>query len=1073
MSLRGHIQCVIGVEKMSVETDESKRKHWLRVKELCLQALQLEGGDRAEFLSRACGSDERLRSEVSELVEHEASESCLDGPPICSMSRLVAEEEAGLPAGKQIGDYRIVRRIASGGMSDVYLANRSGTPADETAAIKVLRHASASTHSIKRFRREQKIQASLRHPRIARFKDAGITDNGQYFLIMEYVQGVPITTYCRRQRLCLNERLQLFNKVCEAVCYAHGMLIIHRDLKPTNILVTPDGEPTLLDFGGVKILKAAEGIDVFETVDHGQFPFTLAYASPELIRNEPVSTRSDVFTLGVILYELITEIHPFSTKAASPFDLAKAICEEDPMPLRAAMRAARRQPSDRAEYSGDNAGTPASAKTTTEVNPRIADVPADLATMIEMALQKDPDRRYTSAERLSDDIQSYLGGRPVRACKDSLGYRAAKFARRNKRAVLAVAALFLSLIAGVVGTSLGLMTARRERDSAIQARARSASVLQFLESVLVPGNRYADNSDTTLQEVMDYADTRLDTWADPQTEAAIRHVLGRIRMRFGDYEGARRHLTKAQSTRVQTLGLEHPDSIESTLELIDILIASGKLGEATEWLEQLRALPATRSRPCPSDTADIWLLDGKANATRKNFVRARRSFEHALALLRSDAGHDASQLGDALYHLARLHRDLKEYDKANDYLVEATEVNRRGGDDHYLRAIYLNERALMYQSQGRFDEAEPLYRESIEAHIRSVGPDHIEVAKVRFNLATLLEDRGQFAKAEGFYRDSLDTALRVLGERHANVVTMRCRLAYLLFKQNRLDQAKAMFHHALEMASEHFGERSWEAARVMIGYAVFLKDCDEFEAATQLHQRILEITRSKFGSGHIQVGLRLNSAAQVLIDAGDYAGAESMLREASQILEVGVTGNNPRVLAVRSHLGRLFHLQGRNEEAETLLRDVLRQASKEESKSMQLVAQAEIRLAEVLCVTDRAEEAAPIARRGLTTQSDLSPAPSVRIAYAQTVLGECLTALGRYEEARDLLTRGYAQLHETGRLNGGRTIRALERLIHFHEARGEESDADRLTTDLRELVSLRTDRQGRAKSTDKLAKRRD
>jgi|GEM_PF-337553 len=1056
---------------MTVKINEADQRHWFRVKEICLQALQLDSGARSAFLAEACGEDEHLRREVQELVEHGGSKSCLDGPPICSLSKLVAEEETGLPLGKQIGEYRIIRRIASGGMSDVYLASRGSTQNGESAAVKVLRHASASAQSIKRFQREQRIQASLRHPQIAQFKDSGIADNGQYYLIMEYVHGAPITTYCQEHGLSLNQRLALFCQVCEAVSYAHGMLIIHRDLKPTNILVSADCTPKLLDFGGVKILEPTEGIDVFETADHGQLPFTLAYASPELIRNEPVSTRSDVFSLGVILFELITGTHPFSAKVASPFELAKAICEENPMPIRAAMRAARRRPSEHVERNGDTAEAARSVDTPAGYRTRDAHIPSDLATIIEMALQTEPDRRYTSVERLSDDIQNYLSGMPVRARKDSVAYRTVKFVRRHKRAVVAITAVFLTLACGVIGTTWGLVSTQRERDNALRARAQNASVLHFLESVLEPNGRFARGPDTTLQEVMEYADAQLENCTDRESEAAIRHALGRIRMRFGDYDGALRHLAKAQSIRVDALGWQHPETIESTCELIDIMIAAGKNEEARELLDEVRALPATGSTKSAGDTATVWLLDGKLHGARKDHVSARRSFERALTLLRADPEADAAQMGGTLYQLARLHRELREYGKADDYLAEAIEINRQAGVDDQLLATYLNDRALMFQSQGRVSEAEALYRESIEVHIRSVGQDHIEVAKVRFNLGTLLEDRGEFTEAETLYRDSLNTIVNVLGERHTGVITVRKRLAYLLFRQGRLDESKAMFQYALDMASKHFGEDSWETSLVMTHYAILLKNCDQYGDAMRLYRRVLDITRRELGDESVEVGIRLWLAAQVLMYAGDLTAAESMLDESVRILEAGLDSNNPRLLRARTRLGRLYYLQGRYDEAETILRDVLQLTVKDEMKSREHEAQAETRLAEVLSATGRAAEAEPLARSGLAGLTKALPPGHVRIAYGQTVLGECLTELGQYEEARKLLTQGYGDLQETGRLNGGRTIRALERLIRLHEALGETSLAKHLRGELEVLERRKTDRPDSAPATEKITKR--
>ena len=396
---------------------------WSRIQELFEAAAELTGADRARYLDKACGEDAALRAEVESLLAN-------DGSNTLAIAAAVEDAAADLvgqktPIGRRLGAWRITRELGRGGMGTVYLAVRADDQYQKQVAIKLVRSDFNAGPVLERLRSEMQILASLDHPYIARLLDGGTTSEDLPYLVMEYVDGEPIDQYCRTHQLSADEICELFCKVCEAVSYAHRNLVIHRDLKPGNILVTPDGNPKLLDFGIAKLLAPTGGVTVpsYTLVQ----PLTPDYASPEQVRGDPVTTATDVYLLGTLLFELLTGRRPHKIRTYTSEEIARVVCREEVM-----------RPSD---ATSDGA--------TTVPRKRLA---GDLDNIILMALRKEPERRYPSVDRFREDVQRHLNGLPVIAREDTLAYRAGKFLRRHRVGVAAAALLFLSLVGGMVAT---------------------------------------------------------------------------------------------------------------------------------------------------------------------------------------------------------------------------------------------------------------------------------------------------------------------------------------------------------------------------------------------------------------------------------------------------------------------------------------------------------------------------------------------------------------------------------------------------------------------------------------------
>ena len=422
-------------------------ERWQQIKAIVAEALEQQANTRAAFVAERCAGDPALRNEVDSLLDQTT------GPLENFADKAAAplrRDRSRLEAGRRLGPWAIVRELGRGGMGAVYLAERADGAFQQQVAVKILKRGADTDEILRRFEAERQILARLDHPNITRLIDAGTTDDGLPYVVMDYVVGKPITIFAAEKQLSVTERLKLFRSVCGAVSYAHQNLVVHRDLKPSNILVTETGEVRLLDFGIAKLLSDAEagGADMTITALRVMTP---EYASPEQIKGEPITTLSDVYSLGVCLYELLTGARPYKLTRKTSDELSKAICEQEPQRPSTAAGKADGNPKLLATASSSRGGQIPSSKL----------LRGDLDNIVLMALRKDPARRYASVERFSEDIRRHLEGLPVRARKDTTAYRAAKFIKRHKLGLAAALLLVLTLSAGIIATTIQARRANR------------------------------------------------------------------------------------------------------------------------------------------------------------------------------------------------------------------------------------------------------------------------------------------------------------------------------------------------------------------------------------------------------------------------------------------------------------------------------------------------------------------------------------------------------------------------------------------------------------------------------------
>ncbi|HYW72140.1 MAG TPA: serine/threonine-protein kinase, partial [Pyrinomonadaceae bacterium] len=506
---------------VTIAPERMTSERFQRIEHLVLSALELAPDERGRMLSTECHGDDELRREVESLLgfQHEA-EDFISKPAIAAVAAtLAAGELFESVEGQRLGPYRLIKELGHGGMGAVYLAER----ADEyqkLVAIKVVKRGLATHDLVTRLRSERQILATLDHPNIAKLLDGGALEDGSPYIVMDYVEGLPIDSYCDQHQLSVGQRLQLFRKVCAAVAYAHRNLVIHRDLKPNNIIVATDGTPRLLDFGIAKVLDPSLQTTDDQTATIARI-MTPQYASPEQIRGFAVTTSSDIYSLGVLLYKLLSGHLPYQLKSLPPIEIERAVCEKEP-----------ERPSTAAARTREATG--ASTPQFEISNPKL--LRGDLDNIVLMAMRKEPERRYESVDAFARDLQRYSAGLPVAARRNTLSYRGSKFIKRHRFGVAATALVVLTMIGGTAASIWQARAAEREKERAKKVSAFLEDTLKYSDPFISPLKKAG--KEITVNEVLDEAGRRLDSGefdSDPELKAELLRAIVQTYFGQGQY----------------------------------------------------------------------------------------------------------------------------------------------------------------------------------------------------------------------------------------------------------------------------------------------------------------------------------------------------------------------------------------------------------------------------------------------------------------------------------------------------------------------------------------------------------
>ncbi len=881
------------------------RANWERVSRILDRILDDAGeSDRDSILQEECGDDEDLRRDVEDLLVgvedrddlldralEDATPDLLDG--LAGDLRRTFDSDQ---AGRTIDRYRLVEVLGRGGMGVVYLAERADEHFEKRVALKLMPRGLETPEKERRFLIERQILAHLEHPGIARLLDGGVTDEGFPYLVMEHIDGEPIDEYCRNRSLSVRERLELMQEVCAAVQYAHQNLVVHRDLKPSNILVTSNGEIKLLDFGVGKILEETEDdpATVFQ-------PLTPEYASPEQIGNRAVSTATDVYSLGVLLYKLLTGTTPHRLSSSSPSSTAADRA-----------RTLTKPPSRAIEVDPelvDGESLPLSIR---RLRRRLE---GDLDTIILKALRKEPERRYASVGELADDIGRHLEGRPIHARRSTWRYRAGKFVGRHKVSVAAGVLVALLVVVGVAAIAWQGRIAARERDRARVEAQRAERVADLLTSLFEAANpRREEGEPITARDLLDQGETRIraELADEPALRAQLLEVMARAYNGIGDFNRSVA-LARDSASALRSEGLGNTLEMAKSLTTLGAIhYARGEYEEADEALIEAVALHEAQG---PVSTEDLAVTLGHLAALHNQLGRPEEAeplLRQTLAIWNERGNEEQAAL--TTHTLATTLENQGETEAALELKLESLEVLRRlYGEENSVVAQFTNNVAYNLHNAGRFDEAEDLYRQALAVSERRLGSEHVEVAEVLSNIGRVLMDQGRYIDAEPLTQRAAEIMMSSVDEDHFQRIACEINLASCQSSLGRLDEA-----------------------------------IDGYRSALQRFDRLL-------GGTHLATARVKSLLAQTLHRRGDLGGAEQLLVEALQVQREGGIGLNLADSLVS--LGAVWNDQGRAEEAVSPLLEGLEARETDLGPSHWLIGEARVELAESLHALGRDQEA--------------------------------------------------------------------------------------------------------------------
>ncbi len=1004
------------------------------------------GAEREQFLAEACGADAALRAEVDELLGAREEAGSFLKPGAAVSAQLEAEFARLKPeeAGVRIGHYKLLEQIGQGGFGTVWVAEQE-KPVRRRVALKIINLGMDTKEVIARFEQERQALAMMEHPNIAKVFDAGASELGRPYFVMELVRGIKITEYCDQANLSTADRLQLFIAVCQAVQHAHQKGIIHRDLKPSNILVTlHDGVPVpkVIDFGVAKATQQQRLTDLTVYTQFEQMVGTPLYMSPEQAEMSglDVDTRSDIYSLGVLLYELLTGRTPFDPETLMRQgldEIRRAIREQEPQ-----------KPSTFVQTMALELRTTVARHRQAEAAKLVGLIRGDLDWIVMKAIEKDRNRRYETATGLAKDIERHLNNEPVRARPPSRAYQFQKLVRRNQLAVAATAAVMAALMIGLgaatwmffkeraareraelaEGTQNQLrLKAEAEEQKAEEARAneatmrdraeaeaaRSSQVAQFLQEMLKGvGPAKARGRDTTLlREILEKTAKRLEELKDqPAVEADLRATLGTVYSDLGEYPAAAAMHEEALGLRRKLFGNEHPQVAASMHALANVLADQGQRLEGEAMHREALAMRIKLFGKSHVDVAESFSSLAMVLRHQGKKVEAESTARQAFEICVQLFGEEHSRVAEAVHILAWSVHELERHAEAEALSRGELAIWRKlRGDDHPNVGWALGDLTLYLRAQGKLQEAEAALREALEIGRKQSEGDPTAAATFLRQLGYVLRDQGRPAEAEGVWQEELAIRRKVSGNDHPEVASTLQALAYSLYDQRKFSEAETVLREALR------------------------------------------IRRARLGDDHVEVAAAFNSLADVLQKSGQVAEVEALYREELARRKQRYGDHHRNVSDALLWVARFLHQQRRLTEAEVAFREVLAIERDLSPEGDPLIANAALDLAFVLWEMGRHAEAEPPVREGLEIRRETLGDDHAKTREAIALLALNLQALGKHPEVVALYRERLASRKKAYGKESAHAAESLADLASaFHKA-GEIAEAD---TTFQEALSL-------------------
>lgn len=939
---------------------ESPLERFRQVDALFDAALDVPPDERADFVSRRSAGEDSLRDAVMRLLEaHDASDDFLGGAAVDVAMPFLPDAWLVAAVPTAVGPFRIVREIGRGGMGTVFLAERADGEFEQRVALKFLRALGGDEALVRRFREERRILARLEHPRIARLLDGGVASDGTPWFAMEYVEGERIDEWCDARALPIDGRLALFGAMCEVVQYAHQQLVVHRDLKPSNVLVTADGEVKLLDFGIAKLLEASA------VTSAGDEPaprtmttaMTPQYAAPEQIRGETISAATDVYALGVLLYELLTGRRPYDVRGRTAAEVERIVCESEPPRPSSTFDTPRRgAPDDGVERARARGSTPRALRRRLH---------GDLDAIVMQALRKEPSRRYPSAAAMLGDLQRLRAGHPVLARTDSVAYRTRRFVSRHRTGLVAAGVVVAALVAG--------MARERTLRQRAEAQARKATAVeQYMISVFDVSDPYAVNSatnaDISARALLERGEARIarDLAGQSDAQAALRGALARVYGNLGLVDRAADQARRALEQQRARLGPRHPEVAVALDQLGELLTQQERYDEAEpllrDALAQQREFLGDESPTTVSTSAHL----GALLQERGDLAQAEPILRHVLASRRRAAvtAADSIVLTNAINDLAVLLFVRGKYDEAEPLDREALAASAHLlGEDHPATAMTVQNLAQVQQLRGHLDEAEALFRRALAAKRRALGNAHPSVTISLNNLGAFLQrDRAKPEEADTLIREAIALDRQIFGDRHGYVAAGLNNLANVQRSLGHPEEAARLGREAVSIAKAVYPGANKETAVYLNGVGASLLAMGDLAGSAAAFRDALAQYREALGEGHLFTQTVAVNLARVLLELGDVTGAATLFRGATVTLDSTVGSNRTLRLAADVGSGQVMTARGQARGAVSLLERAAASIREASGPSHWRTAESELALGRALMATGDRARAEPLLR---------------------------------------------------------------------------------------------------------------
>ncbi len=831
-------------------------QNWAKVETIIDKALTLSESEREAYIEEACKDDQNLKGEVTQLLESifaSESKKWLENP-----SELKGEffrdigdgaSDSESMKGRTIDSYTITKLLGKGGMGQVYLAERSDGSFEHQVAIKIIREGRATKTNIDRFKQEQNILAGLNHPGIAKLFDGGITDDGFPYLIMEYVDGVPIDQFCKNNNLSLHQYIELFIKILEAIRHAHENLVVHRDLKPGNILITPNGDVKILDFGISKLLAAPEDQSLTQTQTRLLTP---KYAAPEQIKQQPITTATDIYSLGIIFYQLLCQTLPFDFENISSYEIEQLVLNQQPAP-------------------------PSTNVVSGNITPH--QLKGDLDAIILKAIRKEPEERYRGISELLDDLNNYQKGIPVSARKGTTAYRTKKFFNRHKKGT-ALAAGVLLLIVSLVGFYTNRIAA--ERKQAELSAAQAEETKDFLLSIFNTTNpefaSYSGNdisAKTLLINGVEEVDASL--WDQPSAYIELLSSIGAALKNLTAYPSSEEAYEKALTKSEEYYGTDHPQTASILADIATLKRSQGQREEAENLIVQSIEILEKKETEASLSLANKYSIYAFTKAYQGEYSEALNLFQKADSLYIASDNEESLHRFTTLDNRAETEIRMGKYEDAEKHLNAVLDFYQdyyKGS--HFNIAQTLSSLGALYANTSDYEKSNEYLYNSIDMKKKLLGEDHIDLSSTYDRLAINYRELNELDKGEKFARQSLKLNEEAHGEHSIHYAETLNNLALIQLDRNQLAEAKKNYEHIISIKEKLLEPTHTSLGVAYYNYASVLQDLGALSEAKNFFEKTIEIDKATYGPNHPGVAIDYNALASVLTELNDFERADSL-----------------------------------------------------------------------------------------------------------------------------------------------------------------------------------------------------